>query len=112
VPHRTTPPADLQACKLCQTRAANGGKTFAARRPRPYVPAMRTAELLLLSLPVILLAAWFIGLRHASMRAFMAAALLLAALGATLLWFGQQRAFTGRYVPTRLQDSQHDKVVP
>jgi hypothetical protein len=67
---------------------------------------MRTAEFLLLSLPVILLVAWFMGLRHASMRAFMVAAFLLAALGGALLWFGQQRAFTGRYVPARLQDNQ------
>jgi NADH:ubiquinone oxidoreductase subunit 3 (subunit A) len=67
---------------------------------------MRTAEFLLLSLPVILLVAWFMGLRHAGMRAFMIAALLLAALGGALLWFGHQRAFTGRYVPARLQDNQ------
>jgi hypothetical protein len=67
---------------------------------------MRTVELLLLSLPAILLVAWFMGLRHASTRTFMAAALLLAAIGAALWWFGEQRAFTGRYSPARLQNGR------
>jgi hypothetical protein len=67
---------------------------------------MRTAELLLLSLPAILLVAWFLGLRHASYRTFMAAALLLAAVGVGLWWFGEQRAFTGRYSPARLQNGR------
>jgi hypothetical protein len=67
---------------------------------------VRTAELLLLSLPVLLLVAWFAGLRHASLRVFMAAAVALAVLGGGLLWFGAQRDFTGRYVPARLQDGR------
>jgi hypothetical protein len=67
---------------------------------------MRTAELLLLSLPALLLAAWFAGLRRARLRVFMAAALVLAMLGGGLLWFGAQRDFTGRYVPARLQDGR------
>ena len=83
-------------------RVARPGRT-------PYGRAMRVTEILLLSLPAILLALWFMGLRHASMRSFMIAALLLAALGGALMWFGEQRTFTGRYHPAQLQNGQ---VVP
>jgi undecaprenyl pyrophosphate phosphatase UppP len=75
----------------------------------PYGPAMRVTEILLLSLPAILLALWFMGLRHASMRSFMIAALLLAALGGALMWFGERRTFIGNYHPAHLHDGQ---VVP
>ena len=67
---------------------------------------MRFAELALISLPVLLATAWLLGLRHASYRAFMALALCLAALGVALLWFGEQRSFTGTYTPARLQDGK------
>jgi undecaprenyl pyrophosphate phosphatase UppP len=79
---------------------------FSGRAPQT---GMRVTEILLLSLPAILLALWFAGLRHASMRSFMIAALLLAALGGALMWFGEQRTFTGRYHPAHLQNGQ---VVP
>jgi hypothetical protein len=67
---------------------------------------MRTAELLLISLPALLIVAWFLGLRHASMRVFMAGAVALAVLGLVLFWFGQQRGFVGRYRPAQLRDGQ------
>jgi hypothetical protein len=65
---------------------------------------MRTAELLLVSLPVILLAAWFLGLRRAGMRVFAVVAAGLALIGAGLWWYGEQRAFIGHYTPARLQN--------
>ncbi len=67
---------------------------------------MRFAELALISLPVLLAAAWLLGVRHASFRTFMALALALAALGGTLFWFGQQRSFTGAYTPAQLQNGK------
>jgi hypothetical protein len=70
---------------------------------------MRYAELALISLPAVLALAWVLGLRHAGYRAFMAMALVLAALGGTLIVFGEQRGFTGAYTPARLQDG---RVVP
>ncbi len=70
---------------------------------------MRAIELLLMSLPFVLVAAWFMGLRHASYRAFMAIAVVLAGLGGALYWFSQQRALTGGYTPARLQNGH---VVP
>ncbi len=70
---------------------------------------MRTAELLLLSLPALLLAAWFAGLRRAPLRVLVAAAVGLAVLGGGLWWFGEQRDFTGRYTPARLQNG---RIVP
>ena len=70
---------------------------------------MRFAELALMSLPVLLLVAWFAGLRHTSQRVLMACALLLGGIGAGLLWFGAQRAVRGPYVPARLQG---DQIVP
>ena len=67
---------------------------------------MRFAELALISLPVLLAAAWLLGLRHASYRAFMALALCLAGLGMALIWFGEQRSFTGAYFPAQLQNGK------
>jgi hypothetical protein len=49
------------------------------------------------------------GLRHASMRVFMALALLLAALGGGLYWMSSDREFRGRYVPAQWQNG---RVVP
>jgi hypothetical protein len=71
-----------------------------------YADAVRAAELLLLSLPVLLLAAWFAGLRRAGLRVLVAAAVGLAVLGGGLWWFGAQRDFTGRYIPARLQNGR------
>jgi hypothetical protein len=67
---------------------------------------VRFAELALISLPVLLAAAWLLGVRHASFRTFMALALALAALGGTLFWFGEQRSFTGAYTPAQLQNGK------
>ena len=67
---------------------------------------VRFAELALVSLPFLLVLAWLLGLRHASYRAFMLLALILAALGAALFWFGEQRSFTGAYSPARLQNGK------
>jgi len=67
---------------------------------------VRFAELALISLPVLLAAAWLMGVRHASFRIFMILALGLAALGVVLFWFGEQRSFTGAYTPARLQDGK------
>ena len=65
---------------------------------------MRYTELALMSLPLLLAVAWLLGLRHASFRAFMLIALALAALGALLIVFGEERGFTGTYIPARLQN--------
>ena len=70
---------------------------------------MRFAELALISLPVLLAAAWLMGLRHASFRVFMLMAVVLAGIGTTLVIFGEQRGFTGTYTPAKLQNGQ---VVP
>jgi len=62
-----------------------------------------------MSLPVLLIGAWFAGLRHASYRAFLGIAVLLAILGGALYWMSEDRAFTGHYNPARLRDG---RVVP
>ncbi len=62
-----------------------------------------------MGLPQVLIAGWFMGLRHASYRVFMAIALLLAAAGGALYWMSAERAFTGAYSPAHLQDG---RVVP
>lgn len=67
---------------------------------------MRSAEIFLLLLPALLVAAWFMGLRHAGYRVFAAIAGGLLILGIALVYFGQQRAFTGAYAPARLQNGQ------
>jgi hypothetical protein len=68
--------------------------------------SLRFAELALISLPLWLIAAWLLGVRHASFRAFMAMALCLAGLGLALLWFSEQRSFTGAYTPASLQNGK------
>jgi len=70
---------------------------------------MRTVEVLLMSLPLLLIAAWFAGLRHASYRVFLAIAVLLAGLGGALYWMSEDRAFTGHYNPATLRNG---RVVP
>lgn len=70
---------------------------------------MRLAELALTGLPLLLLAAWLCGLRHARWRALLAASLALAALGGALFVLGEQRGFTGLYTPARLQNG---RIVP
>lgn len=67
---------------------------------------MRFAELALISLPLWLATAWLLGVRHASFRAFMVMAVCLAGVGAALLWFSEQRSFTGAYTPARLQNGR------
>jgi hypothetical protein len=73
---------------------------------------MRAAEIFLLLLPALLVAAWFMGLRHAGYRAFAAIAGGLVLLGVALVWFGQQRGFTGAYTPARLRDGQVTRAPP
>ena len=73
---------------------------------------MRSAEIFLLLLPVLLVVAWFMGLRHAGYRVFAAIAGGLLILGAALVFFGQQRAFTGAYTPARLQNGQITHSAP
>ncbi len=70
---------------------------------------MRLAELVLISLPGLLVLAWFLGLRHAGYRSLMVVALLLAALGIAMYLIGQSDRFTGPYDPARLQGG---RVVP
>ena len=70
---------------------------------------MRTVEVILMSLPLVLIAAWFAGLRHASYRVFLAIAVLLAGLGGALYWMSEDRAFTGHYNPATLRNG---RVVP
>jgi hypothetical protein len=70
---------------------------------------MRFIELALMSLPGVLLLAFLLGARHASLRAMAVAAACLAALGGALFWMGDQRGFTGHYTPAKLQDG---RVIP
>ncbi len=70
---------------------------------------MRYADLALLLLPVLLLAAWFAGIRGLTPRAAIGALLVLAGLGATLALFGEYRGFTGHYEPAHLAN---ERVVP
>ena len=67
---------------------------------------MRFVELALMSLPVALAVAWFLGARHARFRGLAVIACALAALGGVLLWMGDSRSFTGHYTPARLQDGR------
>jgi ABC-type transport system involved in cytochrome c biogenesis permease subunit len=70
---------------------------------------MRVAELALLMVPIMLAIAWLLGLRGLSHRGTVAALLLLAGLGLALVWLGEDRSFTGRYVPAHLQGTE---IVP
>jgi hypothetical protein len=70
---------------------------------------MRFIELALMSLPLALVVAWFMGARHASFRGLAVIAGLLAGLGGILFWMGDERGFRGRYVPAHLEDG---RVVP
>jgi hypothetical protein len=70
---------------------------------------MRFVELALMSLPLALLVAWFMGARHASYRGLAVIAVLLGVLGGVLFWMGDERAFVGAYVPARLLGG---RVVP
>jgi hypothetical protein len=73
---------------------------------------MRSVEFFLIVLPVLLVVGWFMGLRHAGYRAFAAIAGGLLILGVALVFFGQQRAFTGAYTPARLQNGQITHSAP
>lgn len=65
---------------------------------------MRFVELALMSLPVLLAVAWFMGARYASYRGLAVIACALAALGGVLVWMGDDRGFIGHYTPARLQN--------
>jgi hypothetical protein len=67
---------------------------------------MRFVELALMSLPLALAVAWFMGARYASYRGLAVIACVLAALGGALFWMGDSRSFIGRYTPARLQDGR------
>jgi len=73
---------------------------------------MRSAEIFLLLLPLLLVAAWFLGLRRAGYRVFAAIAGALVILGVALVFYGQQRAFTGAYAPARLLHGQVTHATP
>jgi hypothetical protein len=70
---------------------------------------MRAVELALMSLPLVLVLAWFLGARHGGFRVLAVVACGLAALGALLFWMGDHRSFTGFYRPAHLQNG---RVVP
>ena len=59
--------------------------------------------------PLALAIAWLLGLRGLSLRGTVAAVLLLAGLGLALVWLGEDRSFTGHYVPAHLQGTD---IVP
>ena len=65
---------------------------------------MRYAEYALLAVPVCLGVAWLCGIRGLSRRGMFALVGLLVGLAAALVWLGEGRSFTGRYVPARLHD--------
>jgi hypothetical protein len=70
---------------------------------------MRLVELFLMSLPLVLVLAWFLGARHGSFRALAVVACGLAALGGLLVWMGDHRSFSGSYRPAHLENG---KIVP
>ncbi len=67
---------------------------------------MRFVELALMSLPLLLVIAWFMGARYASFRGLAVIAGMLAVLGLVLFWMGGERGFTGSYRPARMQDGR------
>ena len=67
---------------------------------------MRYAEYALLCVPAGLIVAWLCGIRGLSQRGTLAAMVLLAAAAGGLLWLGDGRSFTGRYVPARLHGTE------
>ncbi len=67
---------------------------------------MRFVELALMSLPLLLVIAWFMGARYASFRGLAVIAGVLAVLGLVLFWLGGERGFTGSYRPARMQDGR------
>jgi hypothetical protein len=70
---------------------------------------MRYADIALALIPIALLIAWAAGVRGLSPRGIVIALTLLACIGASLVWMGHERGFTGRYQPARLDDG---RVVP
>jgi NADH:ubiquinone oxidoreductase subunit 3 (subunit A) len=70
---------------------------------------MRLAEYALLSVPVLILIAWFYGIRGLSVRGVIAFGILIAVIGFALYWTGAERVFSGRYVPAHLEDG---RIVP
>ena len=67
---------------------------------------MRGIEIALLLIPVGLAGAWFMGIRGLSRRGIAAALILLAAIEGSLVWLGNDRAVTGRYVPAHVVDGR------
>jgi hypothetical protein len=70
---------------------------------------MRTIEIALLLIPVLLAAAWWYGIRGLSPRGVAAAAVVLSTLALALYWLGTDRAVSGRYVPAHVVDG---RIVP
>ncbi len=70
---------------------------------------MRYAEYALFLIPLGVIVAWFYGVRGLSLRGVIAVILLFTAIGGTLYWFGDERVFTGTYVPAHLEG---EHIVP
>ncbi len=63
---------------------------------------MRTIEIILLFIPVLIAIGWWYGIRGLSPRGIAAAAAVLSVLALTLYWVGADRAVSGRYVPAHV----------
>jgi hypothetical protein len=70
---------------------------------------MRYAEYALLLIPIVVIVAWFYGIRGLSLKGVAAFVLLFALISGTLYLVGNHRVFQGRYVPAHLEGG---RVVP
>lgn len=70
---------------------------------------MRTIEIILLFIPVLLAIAWWYGIRGLSPRGVAAAAVALSLLALTLYVLGTDRAVSGRYIPAHVVDG---RIIP
>jgi len=70
---------------------------------------MRSIEIILLFIPVLLAIAWWYGIRGLSPRGVAAAAAALTTLALILYVFGTGRAVSGRYIPAHVVDG---RIIP
>jgi hypothetical protein len=70
---------------------------------------MRYFEYALLLIPVAVIVAWFYGIRGLSLRGVAAFVVLFVVIFGLLFLFGNQRVFSGSYVPAHLEGG---RVVP
>jgi len=70
---------------------------------------MRTIEITLLFVPVLIAIAWWYGIRGLSPRGVAAAAAMLTTLALTLYWLGTDRAVSGHYTAAHVVDG---RIVP